>query len=116
MEMVIGLPIKKGEDVFKRDEEGNIIGQAATEVAFKKENPQELKIRKQRHDERVANMKANAYREAREAEYPDAGELADMLFWRIDRIVKTGGESTLCEQEVAWYRKCKVVKEKHPKP
>ncbi len=47
-EMVIGLPIKRGEDLYIRDEEGTVIGLKNTQVEIRDEDPAEVKKRKER--------------------------------------------------------------------
>lgn len=110
VEMVIGLPIKKGEDIFIRDEDGNITGQKNTPVEVREEHAEELARRKEYHDK----MRAKQYVSERGQAYPDYGDFADMMYWKIDSAIRNGGEVTT--GEYAWYEKCKAVKEKFPKP
>ena len=111
-EMVIGLPIKVGEDIFIRDDEGNIVGQKNTPVEVREEHVEELRRRKVAHEERLKKL----YSENRKVEYPDFGEFADMMYHRIDAIIEKGLQGELTTVETEWYAKCKAIKEKYPKP
>lgn len=111
-EMVIGQPIKRGEDIFIRDEDGNIIGQKNTHILIRDEDPVEVEKRKILHEE----QRKVAYKTNRAMEYPDFGEFADMMYHDIQYIIDTGNIEQLTPAQRAWYEKCKAVKEKHPKP
>lgn len=113
-EMVIGLPTKRGEDVFIRDKEGKVVGLKNTEVKIQQEDPAEVKTRKENHDNRIKHEKKNGYKVARAAVYPSFGEFADMMYWRIDAIIKAGIKVTAAE--MAWYEKCKDIKLAIPEP
>lgn len=114
MEMVIGLPIKRGEDIFIRDEEGNVIGQKNTPVEVREEHAEELAKRKAYHDAKIEDELKNGYKSKRAEAYPEFGEFADMMYWKIDSNLANGIEVTAGEK--AWYEKCKAVKEGNPKP
>lgn len=113
-EMVIGLPAKRGEDVFIRDEKGNVVGLKNTQVEFREEDPVEVANRKEYHDNKIKHEKMNGYKTSRAGQYPSFGEFADMMYWRIDSMLKNGAEISGVELE--WYEKCKSIKEDNPKP
>lgn len=114
MEMVIGLPVEVGEEIFIRDEEGKVVGQKNTPVEMRAEHREELAKRKAYHDARIEDEHKNGYKSRRAAAYPDLGELADLMYWKIDAAIMAGRDVPAGEK--AWYEKCKAVKEGNPKP
>lgn len=111
-EMVIGQPVKRGDDIFIRDKDGKIVGQKNTQIIEREECAIEVEKRKKLHEE----QSKKSYIPNRVSEYPDFGEFADMMFHDMQNMVDTGNIDQLSPQQRAWYEKCKAVKEKYPKP
>jgi len=111
-EMIIGQPIKRGEDIFirEKDEDGKdtdvIIGKKNTHVEFRDQSPVEVAKLEKIHADHMATRHISA----RVAEYPDYGEFADMMYQSM-----TPRYDSLLPAEKAWYDKCLAVKTKHPK-
>lgn len=114
-EIRLGLPIKRGEDIFIRDEEGNITGAKHTTVTRLVEDPQYVAARQAEHDARIDDERRTGYQKKRAEEYPGFGELADIIYWAMDDQINIA-DVPLSEKEQKWYDKCKAVKQKHPKP
>lgn len=113
-EMVIGLPIKVGEDIFIRDEEGNITGQKNTPIEIREEHAEELAKRKAYHDAKIHKEFLEGYRLKRADAYPEYGEFADMMYRKIEASLEA--QEAVTTGELAWYKQCKAVKERFPKP
>lgn len=112
IELKIGQPIKRGEDIFIRDKEGKIVGKKNCHIEKVEESKEDIAQREKLHKEHLASL----YKMQRKEEYPDYGEFADMMYHDIDYIVQNGHMDQLTPAQKAWYEKCKAVKDKYPKP
>lgn len=114
MEMKIGLPVKRGEDIYIRDEDGNITGMKTTAMTMVHERPEEIAARSAYHDAKIEHERLNSYKNRRSDAYPGFGEFADMIYWKIDATIAAGQAVTNLER--LWYEKCKDIKAQYPKP
>ena len=106
----------KFDDVEIFDKHGNPTGEIrkvakVAKLVEREENPAEVARRKVRHE----RSREKDYAKQRAKAYPDFGEFAQMMFERIDVIVKSGG-TLVTDAERAWYNKCLEVRKNHPKP
>ena len=113
------LTVGKDDDLFEQiplfDEDGEPTGKTIAKAikpttSSYEERPEEVARRKARHDKN----RAKDYVKKRVREYPNFGELAEMMFEIVEDKILLG--EALLPLEDAWYSRCKAVREKYPKP
>lgn len=107
--ILFGEGAKFNDDPFVRDKKGKALGVRTYDVKEYEESPEEIARRQARH----SLNRERDYINNRQRAYPAFGEFADMMWHRISEGVARG--ETFSAEEMAWYEKCKAIKDAFPK-